>query len=69
MIFQLLVKKQKNQMFVSLLFSYELVTHLVFNFFLQERLGDEDVRSGRNDQQLSSETQQTRQTEVVQGGH
>lgn len=56
-------------MFVSLLFSYELVTHLVFNFFLQERLGDEDVRSGRNDQQLSSETQQTRQTEVVQGGH
>jgi hypothetical protein len=57
-------------MLVSLPFSYELVTHLVFKIlFLQERLGDEDVRSGRNDQQLGSETQQTRQTEAVQGGH
>ncbi|XP_062146434.1 bZIP transcription factor 16 [Alnus glutinosa] len=42
---------------------------LAENASLKERLGDEDVRSGRNDQQLSSDTQQTRQTEVVQGGH
>lgn len=46
---------------------------LAENASLKERLGEvpghEDLRSGRNDQHLSSDTQQTRQTELVQGGH
>lgn len=50
------------------------LAHLVVKIlYLQERLGEvpghEDLRSGRNDQHLSSDTQQTRQTELVQGGH
>lgn len=43
------------------------------NASLKERLGEapghEDVRSGRNEQQLSSDAHQTRQTEIVQSGH
>ncbi|KAF3951299.1 hypothetical protein CMV_023035 [Castanea mollissima] len=46
---------------------------LAENASLKERLGEvpghEDLRSGRNEQHLSSDTQQTRQTELVQGGH
>ncbi|XP_040986771.1 bZIP transcription factor 16 [Juglans microcarpa x Juglans regia] len=46
---------------------------LAENALLKERLGKvpghEDPRSGRKDQHLSSDTQQTRQTEVVQGSH
>jgi len=45
---------------------------------LQERLGEipgvatpgnEDVRSGQNDQHVSNDTQQSRQKEAVQGVH
>ncbi|XP_044503504.1 bZIP transcription factor 16-like [Mangifera indica] len=46
---------------------------LAENETLKERLGEvpeqEDVRSGRNDQHLSNDTQQTGQSELVQGGH
>lgn len=46
---------------------------LKFGLLLQERLGEisghDNVRAGRNDQPLSTDTQQSGQTELVQGGH
>ncbi|KAJ4728573.1 BZIP transcription factor family protein [Melia azedarach] len=46
---------------------------LAENASLKERLGElpaqEDPRSGRNDQHLSNDTQQTGQTELLQGSH
>ena len=47
---------------------------VIYNIMvLQERLGEtpgnEDLRSGRNDQHLNDDTQQTGQTEAMQGVH
>ena len=47
------------------------LTNIRYN--LQERLGvlpgNDDVRSGRNDQPVGDDAQQSGQAEAVQGGH
>lgn len=49
-----------------------ILSDIIHIMILQERLGElpenEDLRSGRNDQHVDSETQQSEQTEAVEGG-
>lgn len=50
-----------------------MLSDIIYIMFLQERLGElpdnKELRSGQNDQHVDSDTQQSEQTEAMQGGH